>query len=405
MARGYWRTLNVQPGSGLTFPWTEYISEGGSVADVSLGSDGVAQGMAMLVYWSDLPEVVQQLLGYSTRVVTFTQDITGATNAAPIVITSNAHGLNTGDVVTISGVLGNTNANGSWSITRIDADTFSLVTSRGNAGYTAATGSFSQSTLHRIIPWRHPYWTQLWCTRISSIKNIGPTGNIIHWPIPAKVATGLVSGSPNAEYVLALLTLQFTRPNYIILADKDIVTEADRYLDKFWHPNVQMLSREGQSFTYAEGNTPPQGKAFPGSVGQKLGHMKLKRTWHQIPQEGIYDTNGMPTLLAGFLGFVSNSTFLGMPTGTALCDAIEITPMALQLPAELMGIDSKYTQNQFDVSFNFDYFDPPLGPTATTRGHNTMPWAGDGLWYRVVSRVNSQPPFQTREFSSMFKII
>jgi hypothetical protein len=63
--------------------------------------------------------------------------ITGATNAAPIVITSANHKLTTGTRVTISGVGGNTAANGSWTITSIDANTFSLTGSSGNGNYTS----------------------------------------------------------------------------------------------------------------------------------------------------------------------------------------------------------------------------------------------------------------------------
>ncbi|MEM1067636.1 MAG: Ig-like domain-containing protein [Planctomycetota bacterium] len=61
--------------------------------------------------------------------------ITGATNADPIVITSNNHGLNTGNFVVIDGVTGNTAANGFHRITRVDANRFSLNSSEGNGGY------------------------------------------------------------------------------------------------------------------------------------------------------------------------------------------------------------------------------------------------------------------------------
>ncbi len=63
--------------------------------------------------------------------------ITGATNATPIVITSASHGYFTNDVVIVTGVLGNTAANGTWAITKIDADTFSLTGSVGNGAYTS----------------------------------------------------------------------------------------------------------------------------------------------------------------------------------------------------------------------------------------------------------------------------
>lgn len=55
-----------------------------------------------------------------------TVTITGATNATPIVVTAAAHGLVTGDNISISGITGNTNANGYFRITRLTADTFSL---------------------------------------------------------------------------------------------------------------------------------------------------------------------------------------------------------------------------------------------------------------------------------------
>lgn len=66
-----------------------------------------------------------------------TKSITSATNATPIVITATAHGFNTGDKVYITGVLGNTAANGTWVITRLTADTFSLNGSVGNGAYTS----------------------------------------------------------------------------------------------------------------------------------------------------------------------------------------------------------------------------------------------------------------------------
>lgn len=66
-----------------------------------------------------------------------TLSITGTTGNGvnPIVITSAAHGLVTGNTVDITGVLGNTAANGTgWSVTRVSADTFSI-SATGNGTY------------------------------------------------------------------------------------------------------------------------------------------------------------------------------------------------------------------------------------------------------------------------------
>lgn len=68
--------------------------------------------------------------------------ITNATNATPIVITRVAHELAEGDLVTISEVLGNTAANGTWRIENVTADTFELIDSVGNGAYTGG-GAFT----------------------------------------------------------------------------------------------------------------------------------------------------------------------------------------------------------------------------------------------------------------------
>lgn len=62
--------------------------------------------------------------------------ITGATNAIPIVITMAANsGLKTGDRIAISGITGNTGANGEWTIEAVTATTFKLLGSVGNGTY------------------------------------------------------------------------------------------------------------------------------------------------------------------------------------------------------------------------------------------------------------------------------
>ena len=63
--------------------------------------------------------------------------ITGASNASPIVISSTAHGLSTGDAISVSGVAGNTAANGVFTVTKVDDNSFSLNGTTGNAAYTS----------------------------------------------------------------------------------------------------------------------------------------------------------------------------------------------------------------------------------------------------------------------------
>jgi hypothetical protein len=64
--------------------------------------------------------------------------VSGATNVSPIVVTTTiAHGLSTGQSVVITGILGDTAANGTWTITVLSNTTFSLNSSTGNGAYTA----------------------------------------------------------------------------------------------------------------------------------------------------------------------------------------------------------------------------------------------------------------------------
>ena len=71
------------------------------------------------------------------------QNITGATNASPIVFTIAAHGYTSNEKYRIASVGGNTNANGDRKITVVDANTFTAVDAytgaavNGNAAYTS----------------------------------------------------------------------------------------------------------------------------------------------------------------------------------------------------------------------------------------------------------------------------
>lgn len=75
-------------------------------------------------------------LSTALEIAVLSKTVEDATNADPIVITSTAHGLATNDRVKIEGVRGNYSANGTWTITKINSDTFSLNVSLGTGLYT-----------------------------------------------------------------------------------------------------------------------------------------------------------------------------------------------------------------------------------------------------------------------------
>jgi hypothetical protein len=74
---------------------------------------------------------------YARTILTTTVQITAATNATPIVITNNDHNLQNGDLVEITGVGGNTAANGIRTVANRTTNTFELAGSVGNGAYTS----------------------------------------------------------------------------------------------------------------------------------------------------------------------------------------------------------------------------------------------------------------------------
>ena len=81
-----------------------------------------------------------------------TRAIATSTDAAPIVITASAaHGLDTGDIVSIFGHTTNTNANGVWTITKVTATTFSLDDSVKLSAGAGADGTYTSAAPKNIF--------------------------------------------------------------------------------------------------------------------------------------------------------------------------------------------------------------------------------------------------------------
>ena len=97
----------------------------------------IAPGDSIRIMGSPAPTSLGQNGVWTSQALQATKSITGATNASPIAITCTAHGYSTGDTVVITGVGGNTNANGTWEITVTGTNTFTLDGSAGNANFTS----------------------------------------------------------------------------------------------------------------------------------------------------------------------------------------------------------------------------------------------------------------------------
>ncbi|MFO0824393.1 MAG: beta-1,3-glucanase family protein [Gemmataceae bacterium] len=151
-------SLNGSTGNG-NYTSGGFWTTGGGPVGVQVDRSTIFQGSTNTTY---LEFIRNQVLAGNTNANPFLEDyaaqpntqsspITGATNASPIVITSANHDLTTGDVIEVSGVGGNTAANGIFTVTVVDANTFSLDGSQGNGAYTSGGTWSSFSVPLRLV--------------------------------------------------------------------------------------------------------------------------------------------------------------------------------------------------------------------------------------------------------------
>lgn len=157
--------------------------------------------------------------------------ITGATNASPIVITSNAHGLANGNIITIQGVTGNTAANGTWQVQGVTTNTFQIKTlgganTTGNGNFTttgvgawvpAITGATNANPIvittgapHRMTTGTNPQYT---------VTISGVTGNTAangKWHVNVLSATTFSLTSSTGSGTFSSSTTQWWEPVYYI---------------------------------------------------------------------------------------------------------------------------------------------------------------------------------------------
>ena len=151
-----------------------------------------------------------------------TGNITGATFAAPIVITSAAHGLATGDTVLVSGVGGNTSANGTWTITVVDADDFSLDGSSGNSTYTGS-GSWIAG-ISTIIYTNVPVPTDPKVVRRQILRNLDGEASVYYVDIDTTDLTSTTFTSTQTDTQLAAgLAVTILTPAGLPLANLNFI--------------------------------------------------------------------------------------------------------------------------------------------------------------------------------------
>jgi hypothetical protein len=161
-----------------------------------------------------------RLVGRTCR---FNSNISGATNASPIVITNTSHQLLNGDLVEITNVLGNTAANGVFTVQNVTTNTFELVGSTGNGAYISG-GGVQRLTSSSIE--LSPFTTQVFCLKwnystatvsliigdldqpeVLSLNRVALTHNC-----SMSQTTGLRIGFSSVTDTTAFLTMSYGQP-------------------------------------------------------------------------------------------------------------------------------------------------------------------------------------------------
>ncbi len=206
-------------------------------------------------YFSDLSPISNTLTPSGS-----TGLITAASNATPIVITSAAHGLATGNTVKVEGVGGNSDANDTWIITVVDANNFSLDGSSGNAAYTGGgdwTAGVSQINYTAV-----PVPVETKVVRRQLLRNLDGEAQTYYVDVDTTDLVSVAFNSTNTDSQLQAGTA------------------------------VPILNPDGSPFANANG-VPPNWKA---ALAFHLGRMF---SGAEVPyfQGSVTVTNGSPTVL------------------------------------------------------------------------------------------------------------
>jgi hypothetical protein len=130
MLRWDGQTPTMEP-AGLAPPTFSPVMTGSGAGDIVGTYYAYLRFVDRLGYFSNLSPISAQFSAAGG----LTGIVENLTQTAPIGVQSTAHGLTTGNVIKLTGVVGMTSANGVWTITVVDVDNFTLDGSSGNAAW------------------------------------------------------------------------------------------------------------------------------------------------------------------------------------------------------------------------------------------------------------------------------
>jgi hypothetical protein len=267
---------------------------------------------------------------------------------------------------------------------------------------------WSDATLGRRLPIRDPQKPWLVATRASDITPYGAMLGQVETPF-----------GPYAEYEYSHVTILFEAVDYDVIDDPTLWAvfggdESRRFTNAHWEYGGEFLTRQVGCFKFAEGDAGAAAggnNTFPQPKGMYEAHARFVIRWFQLPETGIMNAAKLLNMnILNGKGSINHFDWPvpeaqgGFAAGTLLCEDIKVTPSMAPVEPALLGLSGWSPPRVYDLDFVIDWFDPPLGTGATTRGHNAFPWAKDNRYYLAKSADGSNPLYDTYDFSQMFVI-
>lgn len=260
--------------------------------------------------------------------------------------------------------------------------------------------------LKRIPPMRHPTRPNLYANRIITSKPIKFVGKSQYQTEPDPLNTSQII--QESQYKYSLVTVSFETLPYRVRpknGSQNVTRQYDWYTYTTFEPGEETIEVPFGSLKFAEGppSTGEVKQSFQGTVGLTLPKTLLKMTWYKVPEAWVRDVanDGPPTNILKHVGKVNASDFLGYPAGTLL-----LQPPTIVTYSSEVSYSGAAPENYYDVTFNMLYFNPQTGvESPITRGHNTVPWFQDRLFYyaTVDGEPDGRPLYPNAEFDDLFR--
>lgn len=240
--------------------------------------------------------------------------------------------------------------------------------------------------LRRELPQWHPQLPQLLAYDVSVVELV-PKANEDLDPVRPKKASPFDADYYSANYEEALLSVRYRNFLYRFRNDDDIANPEDewqRYTFIQTEPRVEALTVTGgmSQLTFAEGAGGAQPTAGTTKFGAPIAAILSKKgivvNWYDVPYEYLSENQHifLPTKLDAIMGKVNTDLFLGeFEPGTLLAEPYRYTISTWSVRPE----DQLDPLRKVTLAIPFTFFDPTRGAaTPLARGHNLMPWSGDG---------------------------